>query len=187
MQCKICNNEFVPKVHNAKFCSDKCRHKSVYLTIRSKCINKCLVCQTPTPNPKYCSIKCAATNNPICQHKPTLCQTCGKQISDKWIQIKECQECKLIRQQKWHSNMTLGEFKNALPRLQFHAALRGLSRKVLVPTGTCSQCNYNKHTNICHIKQVKNFDDTALVSEVNSISNLTELCPNCHWELDHPI
>ena len=50
---------------------------------------------------------------------------------------------------------------------------------------SCKICGYDKHVEVCHIKPITSFPlDTAL-SEINSISNLIYLCPNCHWELDH--
>ena len=32
---------------------------------------------------------------------------------------------------------------------------------------------------------VSDFDDSALISEINSKDNLIALCPNHHWEYDH--
>ena len=49
----------------------------------------------------------------------------------------------------------------------------------------CAHCGYDKHVEICHIKAIKDFDDSALISEINSKENLIALCPNCHWEFDH--
>ena len=30
-----------------------------------------------------------------------------------------------------------------------------------------------------------NYDDSALLGEVNSEDNAIQLCPNCHWEFDN--
>jgi 5-methylcytosine-specific restriction endonuclease McrA len=49
----------------------------------------------------------------------------------------------------------------------------------------CQNCGYDKHVQICHIKPIKNFEETATLSEVNASDNLVVLCPNCHWEFDH--
>jgi len=49
---------------------------------------------------------------------------------------------------------------------------------------SCRVCGYDKHVEVCHIKAIKSFDDSATFSEVNSIHNLVFLCPNCHWEFD---
>ena len=45
----------------------------------------------------------------------------------------------------------------------------------------------SKHVELCHIKPIASFKDSALLSEVNSKNNIVQLCPNCHWELDHGI
>jgi hypothetical protein len=49
----------------------------------------------------------------------------------------------------------------------------------------CVNCGYDKHYEVCHIKQVKDFPDTASMAEIHALDNLIALCPNCHWELDH--
>lgn len=49
----------------------------------------------------------------------------------------------------------------------------------------CNKCGYDKHIEICHIKSVSSFVDESLIQDINSISNLIGLCPNCHWEFDN--
>lgn len=49
----------------------------------------------------------------------------------------------------------------------------------------CFICNYSHHVEICHIKSVSSFPPEALLGEINDLSNLIGLCPNCHWEFDH--
>jgi len=51
----------------------------------------------------------------------------------------------------------------------------------------CRVCGYEKHVEIAHIKPVKSFPDTAMISEINDIKNLMALCPTHHWEHDHQI
>lgn len=50
---------------------------------------------------------------------------------------------------------------------------------------TCLACGYTLHVNICHVKDIKDFDDDALMSEINHPDNLISLCPTHHWEFDH--
>jgi hypothetical protein len=47
----------------------------------------------------------------------------------------------------------------------------------------CQVCGF-EHINICHIKDVREFDGNALMGEINSPDNLVGLCPNHHWLLD---
>jgi len=147
-------------------------------------MNQCQNCSQSTNNPKFCSTKCSA----IFHNKPQgyKCKTCGILISLKWTPKKECDNCKTIRKNSYHINLTLKELKIKMPNInQFHAKIRGLARSHFKSTGKCSQCGYDKHTNVCHIKSVNKFNENTPISEINSISNLIELCPNCHWEFDH--
>lgn len=50
---------------------------------------------------------------------------------------------------------------------------------------SCVMCAYSKHFEVCHIRAVAEFPDSATIQEVNAPSNLLALCPNCHWEFDH--
>ncbi len=49
----------------------------------------------------------------------------------------------------------------------------------------CAVCGYDKHVEICHRKSVSDFPNTALIAEINAIENLSALCRNHHWELEH--
>ncbi len=49
----------------------------------------------------------------------------------------------------------------------------------------CIICGYDKHIDVAHIKPVSKFKKTDLIAEINSLDNLTALCPNHHWEYDH--
>lgn len=62
------------------------------------------------------------------------------------------------------------------------------ARKLYKKSGSpyiCKVCGYAHHVQICHIKDVKDFEDSALIAEINSLNNLVALCPNHHWEFDH--
>lgn len=50
---------------------------------------------------------------------------------------------------------------------------------------SCLKCGYSIHIEICHVKAVKDFPDTATISRINDPSNLIALCPTHHWEFDH--
>jgi hypothetical protein len=49
----------------------------------------------------------------------------------------------------------------------------------------CAACGYSLHVDICHIRDVANFPDTAILGEVNDSANLVALDKRCHWEFDH--
>ena len=49
----------------------------------------------------------------------------------------------------------------------------------------CMICGYDKHYEVCHVKDLKDFTREETLYEVNNKTNLIHLCPNCHWEFDH--
>lgn len=70
----------------------------------------------------------------------------------------------------------------------YRSSIRKLAEEVYRKSGKgfeCAICGYDKHVEIAHIKAVSDFDDSALISEINSKDNLIALCPNHHWEYDH--
>ena len=69
-------------------------------------------------------------------------------------------------------------------------AIRKDAQKVFDQSGKpykCAVCGYDKHVEIAHIKAVSEFDDSALLTEINNSDNLIALCPNHHWEFDNGI
>jgi len=67
--------------------------------------------------------------------------------------------------------------------------LQGHARRVFFSafkTTSCHVCGYSKHVEIAHKRAVADFPVTATVGEINNLENLMSLCPNHHWEHDHP-
>lgn len=143
----------------------------------------CHYCNRPTDNPKYCSMRCSgkvnAKNMPK-KHLQGICVVCNSPCRSN---RQKCPSCIKIR--------SFGEctIKELSGRSKSKAdAIRMKCRKDMLKlnlTLACYLCGYDKHINFCHIKPVKSFPDTATVNEINSPDNLTILCPNHHWELDH--
>lgn len=48
----------------------------------------------------------------------------------------------------------------------------------------CMLCGYDKHYEVCHIKDLKDFSRDETFYEINNKTNLIHLCCNCHWEFD---
>lgn len=80
---------------------------------------------------------------------------------------------------------TLGELRRALGTFAFHAKVRGLARSAYRGPRSCVACGYGLHVDICHIRDVSSFPNTATVAEVNDPANLVALDKRCHWEFDH--
>jgi predicted restriction endonuclease len=63
--------------------------------------------------------------------------------------------------------------------IRAHASM--VARKM---PNACRRCGYDLFVEVAHIKAVKDFPDSSKVEEINDISNLVKLCPNCHHEFD---
>lgn len=153
-------------------------------------MNKCIRCERETKNPKFCSRSCSASVNnsavPKRQKQTRLCKYC-KASTERTV----CFSCKDAR--TLTSDHTLGEVKerkkdNKWGRANFLNSVVGRARTALIKAGrtSCEMCGYSKHFQAAHIRGRASFPDSAKISEVNALDNLMALCPNCHWEFDHP-
>lgn len=158
-------------------------------------IRICPTCSKETFNPRFCSRSCAAiTTNKEVPKKRTKkrCNVCGDHVIDH--RYSKClihwNEYKLNKADSY-KNRTLKEYFDRDSLKDLHpssksAHIRGLAGTWFkhLKKEPCANCGYSKHVELCHIKGIKEFDETALVGEVNSPDNIIQLCPNCHWELD---
>ena len=153
----------------------------------------CINCSCETQNPKFCSKSCSTSYNNKVKPKrlrTTKCKKCENithsyrhtLCTDHWNNYKENQ---------WKGK-TIGEYRNRESVKDKHGSwkhshIRGLARNWLkhLTKEPCRFCGYDKHVELAHIKALSEFDDNALLSEVNSEENVIPLCPNCHWEFDN--
>lgn len=172
-------------------------------------IKKCGQCKNDYYGPgKYCSKKCSRISlkgikeirkevikKPISTRVETKCKCCDNIILRTEYQIKRnrghfCSKiCADKHKNKDNSNITKNDLKystgfahNKYVKIRIHAQKM---YKQFVGIYKCAVCGYDKHVEICHKKAIKDFPDTTLLSEINSIDNLIALCPNCHWEFDN--
>ena len=137
----------------------------------------------------FCNNSCSAkySNRNRRDNTKYVCPYCP---NSKKPASKSCRECSNSRRNRSNNldNKTLEELKLEYGHAQYHAKLRGDSRATYLFSKkpmSCSICDYDKHVDICHIIDIKNFPMETLVSEVNNINNLVALCRNHHWEFDH--
>ena len=151
--------------------------------------NQCKQCQKETSNPLFCSTICSGlfNNSP----KTHYCK-CGniKGIGSKQSKKKYCEECatnpKINKIYADWNSVTISELRAKSKNInQFHSRIRSLARSSKKLT-SCIKCGYSKHVEVCHIISVKDFDQNKTIAQLNNESNLICLCPNCHWEFDHP-
>lgn len=135
---------------------------------------------------KYCSVACSNSMKPRRKKSTHPCHTCGDLIT---IKRKYCKKCvsigKHLSSGKLPVDKTIREslYKNdanKYTKIRVHA--RSVMKK---EPQVCKMCEYNKHVEVCHIKDISDFDLETKISVVNHPSNLALLCPNCHWEFDH--
>lgn len=86
----------------------------------------------------------------------------------------------------------MGEYRNKGSVKDKHpswlnAHVRGFARSWLkhLTELPCAKCGYDLHVELAHIKAVTEFDDDALLTDINNTDNVIQLCPNCHWEFDN--
>lgn len=160
----------------------------------------CASCGKPTLNPKFCNQSCAAhLNNQGKQHNKPLvreCRKCGLHYTVGSINTskKLCEACSLKRREQIEAKklITVGEYRKKLSVSGKHPSwvnvhVRSFNRQwnssiALMP---CYNCGYTKHVELAHIRPVSEFPDDTPLGVINDPSNVTPLCPNCHWEFDN--
>lgn len=157
---------------------------------------KCMKCGKETDNPKFCSRSCSASINGVLFPKKTYsakCKICGVKAMGprrKFCEIhfKERQEgLENIR------NLTIAQYvsrksiKDKHPSWKF-SHIRGLARSWFsdLARKPCAKCGYDKHVELAHIQPISSFSPETTLGVINCRDNIIQLCPNCHWEYDHP-
>lgn len=95
-------------------------------------------------------------------------------VKDNKIKRKSISEC------------TLQEVVNDKKGASRYTAVRSHARTLYKHLSCCEKCGYNKHVEICHIQAIHTFELDTEIRIINDRSNILILCPNCHWEFDHP-
>lgn len=149
---------------------------------------KCLGCENKAVK-KFCSLSCAATynnkNRLIGKKKERTwsCCDCGTAVQRKQKRCSKCHRTKTNRA----SDMIGDVIYDNQGRHNAYTKIRSRARHLAKKQGwkSCRLCGYDRHFEVCHIRPIQNFPKETLISEVNHLTNLIPLCPNCHWEFDH--
>lgn len=160
-----CNKQYQKSDYRQKFCSRSCSATMSNLKSpkRRARLGKC----------KYCKIEVINTS------RRSVCDKClknGIHSKEQWSSKKLEIENRSISEVKalWKTN-----------NRPWTDAIRTHARRNFPSIGKICKCGYSKHTEVCHIKPITSFPDTALIKDINCIENIEYLCPNCHWELDN--
>lgn len=168
INCEYCNNEFDKpewriKKSKHNFCSTKCS------------------CQVATE---------IRWKNHIPLKEKYKCKLCNKKID--WRNFSElCNNCLNNSLTEKSKSVTLGELKNKHNKRNikkwYSAEIRVLNKNwnYNLSQLACQKCGYTLHSEMCHIKAIKDFNDDSTLGEINNPSNIVILCPNHHWEFDN--
>jgi predicted HNH restriction endonuclease len=210
VSCNHCSTDFYKKPAEIKrssthFCNRNCaveyRKSLKYLYYTEV---ECLNCTTKfnkknseitkSPN-NFCSRSCSASYTNKITPKRALegnCKECNKSIPSALSFCKECSKWTRspIKGRFYYDDKTLEEATREGKKASRYCTIREYARKTLLKSGiekNCKNCGYDKHVEVCHIKSISSFDLSTTIKEINDLSNLIYLCPNCHWELDKGI
>lgn len=137
----------------------------------------------------FCSSKCAAKHNNQLRikSKDKVCKLCSiTKVIQRYTYCSLCKEFKINK----ILDTTIADIKELYKNkssLAVHAKLRGYAKTIYEGSNKpkhCIICGYSKHYEVCHIKPVASFPDTAMIRDIHGIDNLVALCPNHHWEFD---
>ena len=145
-------------------------------------IKQCLVCGKDTKR-QYCSVACSNRDKPRRVRK-TKCYSCSALIRSGYKYCTKCfDKARISLANKTKGELQYGKKNNA----NCYSAINHHARYLYWSRGKpCTACGYKKHVQVCHVKAIRAFPDSALISEINDFNNIILLCPNCHWEFDHP-
>ena len=150
-------------------------------------MKNCDHCGSITPNPRFCSKRCAATvTNKERVKKKIRCKSCRSDLPREKYSVRRttCDACIAARNVDW-SAVTYGEMK-ARRKHQQNSHIRELARTAYRQSGKklkCKACGYDKHVVIHHKKSISSHSDDTSIAEINKLTNLMCLCPNHHWEI----
>lgn len=195
-RCSLCeyssnNKHCITKHFNKKIKCGEGMQTVVEIKIELKC--------------DYCS-KNISTNAHMIKHLK-VCKI-KKANLEKELE-KEKEEVKILKEklalEALNKKSNNDEYKIKYEKLNetFDSLIKILDKKVLGNTGVeiirkesrkkyiensenmdCVHCKHSGSTQVCHIKAISDFNKLSLVDEINDLSNLIGLCPNCHTDLD---
>jgi hypothetical protein len=200
--CKFCGTiilvrikEKASETKRKQFCSKSCAAKYNNLG-KNRWVNKPSINRISETSGK-CK-KCGANidYSPLKgrrgYYKKDYCEDCnlfirkqsGKKSQEKRIKENNYQDWSTINQMTKQEVLEKSGGHSWTMKATITRYARGAYREADLPR-TCKACGYDKHINVCHKKDIKDFPMTALIGEINDLNNLIGLCPNHHWEFDH--
>jgi len=161
VRCNICDNEY----NISSFKSHLLSHRKD---------KPCLVCNTITSNPKYCSSSCSAIDTNKKKAKERYCLNCKKSI--KRTINKYCStDCQTNYQHK----EKIKNWKNGIPIKNINTPKWLRMYLFEKYNNKCCKCGWNEINSYSN-KQPLEVEHIDGNSTNNKEENLELLCPNCH-------
>jgi len=212
LKCKQCGKTFLKAKNEIQsflsrnnpgrkgdFCSQRCVSDFNRPPIFTKCTNcnkEIKIQKSRLKENNFCSRSCAAKLNgkKYPKRKRTrLCSSCGEYIGHCGDLCRKCYMKKLRiqsdKKNEEYGEKTIQDFKSIYARHKYQS-IRNHAHRIATQHNLdkkCAVCGYSIHTQLCHIKDISDFNKLTKLKVVNDISNLVFLCPNHHWELDNNI
>ncbi len=194
-KCSLCEYISNKKYNIEKHIKNKCINGIVNI-INSKFPNNCELCKKEfttkpilTRHLKTCKVK--KTNSDTDKELKIILEKVKELEKENEI-LKEIanknEELKLINEKnekiidsivKTSTKKILGNTSVEIIRSQSRKKYKKLFKNM-----KCVHCKHEGSTQVCHIKAISEFDRLSEVDEINKMSNLIGLCPNCHVDLD---
>ena len=137
----------------------------------------------------FCSKSCAATFNnkkKPKRKKTKKCRDCNNLVCSNLSFCNDCIQDGKHLKTGFRTNKTIAYYIGKKNDANRYSQIREDARRTTKDRPKkCVVCGYDKHTEVCHIKEIKKFDPNTLLSVVNDPNNLILLCRNHHWEMDH--
>jgi predicted HNH restriction endonuclease len=151
----------------------------------------------------YC--KCSLTSKSNLTRHLKTCKVKKVNIEEEEIKILKEKLALVAEQLSKKQNNDDNKYKIKYEKLNetFDSLVKILNKKVLGNTSVetirkesrkkyienyanmdCVHCKHSGSTQVCHIKAISEFNKLSLVEDINDLSNLIGLCPNCHIDLD---
>ena len=154
----------------------------------SYCSKKLILFKSVIRESNYCSRQCAAKkNNKTPKRKLSKqCSGCNALVYSGYMYCASCHSGgKHLKSNKHMHSRSIREVISCKGSNKY-GAIRCHARSITkCRDQVCEVCKYDKHVETCHKKEIKDFPLDTKIEVVNHPMNLSVLCRNHHWELDH--
>ena len=206
-EAKFCSRSCNAKYGNKYQSIDQERRAAARIKAYEENPNLCLNCKRPitlegrsiydAKRNKFCNKSCSAKYNNSHRNAKYRCKWCGRKAA-KWYCNDQCKEKYYIKinkppkpKRKLLAEHTKKEiFEKAKNYASARSSIQKHAQRVFSEHGSLDKCYYcgsSLGIDVCHVKDVSDFSDASLISEINSPVNLIALCKRHHYEFDNDI